>query len=83
MDGGNRHLARHSLRDKAKNAKACKIDNIRYQIIQCNTMQYHKITKYIPSNAIQKQCNTIQHYMIAYDAVQTKTEHLWTKKGTF
>ena len=40
---GNRRLARHSPRDKAKNAKACKRDNIRYQIIQCNTMQYHKV----------------------------------------
>ena len=25
----------------------------------------------------------MQHYMIAYDAFQTKTEHFWTKKGTF
>ena len=53
---------------------------IRYQIIQCNTMQYHKVTKYIPSNAIKKQCNTIQHYMIAYDAFQTKTEYFWAIK---
>ena len=83
VDGGNRRLARQSPRDEAKNAKVCKIDNIRYQIIQCNTMQYQKVTKYIPSNAIKKQCNTIQHYMIAYDAFQTKREHFWTKKGTF
>ena len=83
VDGGNRRLARHSPRDEAKNAKACKIDNIRYQIIQCNTMQYPEVTKYIPCNAIKKQCNALQHYMIAYDAFQTKTEHFWTKKGTF
>ena len=42
VDGGNRRLARQSPRNEAKNAKVCKIDNIRYQIIQCNTMQYHK-----------------------------------------
>ena len=25
----------------------------------------------------------MQHYMIAYDAFQTKTEHFWTKKRHF
>ena len=79
MDGGNRRLARQSPRDEAKNAKVCKIDNIRYQIIQCNTMQYHKVTKYIPSNAIKK-VQYIQNYMITYDAFQTKTEYFWAIK---
>ena len=50
-------------------------------------MQYHAIPKgnkiYTKQCNKKKQCNTIQHYMIAYDAFQTKTEHLWTKKGTF
>ena len=46
-------------------------------------MQYHKLTKKYTKQCNKKQCNTIQHYMIAYDAFQTKTEHLWTKKGTF
>ena len=60
---------------------ACKIDNIKYQIIQC--IQYHKVTKYIPSNAIK----TVQYhttlYDIPYEAFLTKTEHFWPKKGHF
>ena len=44
-------------------------------------MQYHKVTKYIPSNAIK----TVQYhttlYDIAYDTFQTKTEHFWSKKA--
>ena len=66
VDGGNRRLARQSPRDEAKNAKVCKIDNIRYQIIQCNTMQYQKVTKYIPSNAIKK---TVQYNTTLYDSI--------------
>ena len=49
-------------------------------------MQYHAIpkgNKIYTKQCNKKQCNTIQHYMIAYDAFQTKTEHFWTKKGTF
>ena len=82
VDGVNRRLARQSPRNEAKNAKVCKIDNIRYQIIQCNTMQYHKVTKYIPSNAIK---NSAIHTTL-YDSIWCISDqnlHFWTKKGTF
>ena len=46
-------------------------------------MQYHKVTKYISSNAIKKTVQYNTTLMIAYDAFQTKTGHFWTKKGTF